>query len=204
MKWACPVLRAGEAFRAAARVITGDPIPSIVRSSVKSVFNFDSVGLMNIIKDMNYDQFNQSQMVFGGAINQGRSNFKVELNRVLKKLEAGATFFFTQPIFSKEDIDRLRTIKEAVGDRAKILAGIMPLVSLKNASFMKNEMAGINVTDEIISMYREDMTKEEGEEVGIKVAKSVISQTKDFIDGYYFSFPFNRVYLLDRIVSDEL
>lgn len=185
-------------------VITGDPIPSIVRSSVKSVFNFDSVGLMNIIKDMNYDQFNQSQMVFGGAINQGRSNFKVELNRVLKKLEAGATFFFTQPIFSKEDIDRLRTIKEAVGDRAKILAGIMPLVSLKNASFMKNEMAGINVTDEIISMYREDMTKEEGEEVGIKVAKSVISQTKDFIDGYYFSFPFNRVYLLDRIVSDEL
>ena len=91
-----------------------------------------------------------------------------------------------------------------MGDRAKILAGIMPLVSLKNASFMKNEMAGINVTDEIISMYREDMTKEEGEEVGIKVAKSVISQTKDFIDGYYFSFPFNRVYLLDRIVSDVL
>ena len=70
---------------------------------------------MNIIKDMNCDQFNQSQMVFGGAINQGRSNFKVELNRVLKKLEAGATFFFTQPIFSKEDIDRPKDYKRGCG-----------------------------------------------------------------------------------------
>lgn len=181
-------------------VITGDPIPSIVRSNVKSVFNFDSVGLMNIIKDMNEDQFSQSQMTFGGAINQGRSNFKVELNRVLKKIDAGATFFFTQPIFSMEDIERLKIIKETVGDRAKILAGIMPLVSLKNASFMKNEMAGINVTDEILSMYREDMTKLEGEEVGVNLAKDIISKTKEFIDGYYFSFPFNRVYLLDRIL----
>ena len=184
-------------------VITGDPIPSLVRSTVKSVFNFDSVGLMNVVRDMNEDQFSISPMTYGGAINQGRSNFKVEMSRVLKKVEAGATFFFSQPIFSDEDVDRLRIIKEKVGKDVKILAGIMPFVSIKNASFMKNEMAGINVTDRIISMYNIDMTKEEGEMVGINLAKEMMQKTDDFIDGYYFSFPFNRVYMLDKIIKKE-
>lgn len=180
-------------------VITGDPIPSMVRSSVKSVFNFDSVGLMNIISDMNEDQFADKPVIYGGAINQGRVNFKVELARVKKKMDAGAAFFMTQPVFSDEDIDRLRQIKEETG--ARILCGIMPFVSLRNATFMKNEMTGINVTDEILSRYRADMTKEEGEETGIQIAKEIIAKTTDFVDGYYFSFPFNRVHMLEKIIG---
>ena len=180
-------------------VITGDPIPSMVRSSVKSVFNFDSVGLMNIISDMNQDQFADKPVIYGGTINQGRVNFKVELARVKKKMEAGATFFMTQPVFSDEDIDRLRQIKEETG--ARILCGIMPFVSLRNATFMKNEMTGINVTDEILSRYSADMTKEQGEETGIQIAKEIIANTSDFVDGYYFSFPFNRVHMLEKILN---
>lgn len=180
-------------------VITGDPIPSVVRASVKSVFNFDSVGLMNIISDMNQEQFADKPVIYGGAINQGRVNFKVELERVKKKMEAGATFFMTQPVFSDEDIMRLRQIKEETG--ARILCGIMPFVSLRNATFMKNEMTGINVTDEILSRYRADMTKEEGEETGIQIAKEIIAKTTDFVDGYYFSFPFNRVHMLEKIIG---
>ena len=179
-------------------VITGDPIPSMVRSSVKSVFNFDSVGLMNIISDMNQDQFANRPAVYGGAINQGRANFNVELSRVKKKMAAGATFFMTQPVFSDEDIRRLRQIKEETG--ARILCGIMPLVSIRNARFMKNEMTGINVTDEILARYREDMTKEEGEQTGIEIARQIIEKTSDFVDGYYFSFPFNRVHMLAKIL----
>ena len=180
-------------------VITGDPIPSMVRSSVKSVFNFDSVGLMNIISDMNQDQFADKPVIYGGAINQGRVNFKVELARVKKKMEAGATFFMTQPVFSDEDISRLRQIKEETG--ARILCGIMPFVSLRNATFMKNEMTGINVTDEILARYSADMTKEEGEETGIQIAREIIAKTEDFVDGYYFSFPFNRVHMLEKILN---
>ena len=130
-------------------VITGDPIPQMIRSSVKSVFNFDSVGLMNIIEDMNEDQFKQEPIVYGGAINQGRKRLDIEISRVKKKMEAGAAFFMTQPVFSDEDIKRLSTIKKETG--ARILCGIMPLVSLKNATFMKNEMAGLDVTDEVLS-----------------------------------------------------
>ena len=180
-------------------VITGDPIPQMIRSSVKSVFNFDSVGLMNIIEDMNEDQFKQEPIVYGGAINQGRKRLDIEISRVKKKMEAGAAFFMTQPVFSDEDIKRLSTIKKETG--ARILCGIMPLVSLKNATFMKNEMAGIDVTDEVLSRYSEDMTKKEGEAAGEKLAVDMINKTKDIVDGYYFSFPFNRVYMLEDILN---
>lgn len=180
-------------------VITGDPIPQVIRSSVKSVFNFDSTGLMHIIEDMNEDQFRYEPVTYGGAINQGRKRLDIEINRVKKKMEAGATFFMTQPVFSDEDIERIRTIKNET--KARILCGIMPLVSLKNATFMKNEMAGIDVTDEVLSRYSSDMTKKEGEHTGIKLASDIIDKTRDFVDGYYFSFPFNRVYMLEDILK---
>lgn len=180
-------------------VITGDPIPSVVRNSIKSVFNFDSVGLMRIMNDMNEDQFMETPVCYGGAINQGRRNLDVEIGRVKKKMEAGATFFLTQPVSTKEGVERLKRIKEETG--ARILCGIMPFVSLKNATFMKNEMTGIDVTDEVLARYREDMTREEGEAAGIALAKEMMALTEDFVDGYYFSFPFNRVSMLEKILG---
>ena len=180
-------------------VITGDPIPMMARESVKSVFNFDSVGLMKIIRDMNEEVFPQSPMTYGGAINQGRRNLDVEIRRVRQKMDAGATFFLTQPVFGAEDAARIRRIKEETG--ARILCGIMPLVSRRNALFMKNEMTGIAVTDAIVAQYGADMTRQQGEAVGVRIAKEVIDLTDAFADGYYFSFPFNRVHLLEHILG---
>lgn len=180
-------------------VITGDPIPSIVRSSIKSVFNFDSVGLMRLMKEMNEEQFIDSPICFGGCINQGRRNLEVEIQRVKKKMEAGASFFLTQPVSTEESANRVRKIKEETG--ARILCGIMPFVSLKNATFMKNEMTGIEVTKEVLERYRPEMTKEEGEEAGIQLAREMMKLMEDFADGYYFSFPFNRVYMLEKILN---
>ncbi len=180
-------------------IITGDPVPSVSRSSVKAVFNFDSVGLMNIARDMNDENFKECPLVYGGSINQGRRNIEVEIGRVKKKMEAGAQFFLTQPVFTKEDVNRLRRFKEETG--ARILCGIMPLISRKNAYFMKNEIAGVNVTEEIAARYPENASREEGEAVGIELAKEIIAYTDDFVDGYYFSFPFNRVYMLEKILK---
>ncbi|MEE1219468.1 MAG: bifunctional homocysteine S-methyltransferase/methylenetetrahydrofolate reductase [Ruminococcus sp.] len=180
-------------------IITGDPIPTMARATVKSVFNFDSVGLMKIASDMNEEVFTDKPLCYGGAINQGRKRIELEIKRVNKKIAAGAEFFLTQPAFTKEDADRIRIIKEETG--ARILCGIMPLISRKNALFMKNEITGINVTDEIVSRYSENATKEEGEAVGIAIAREIMDYTKDFVDGYYFSFPFNRVYLLKEILG---
>lgn len=180
-------------------VITGDPIPSMVRNSVKSVFNFDSVGLMNIMGNMNEEQFPEEPVCYGGAINQGRRNLEIEIERVKKKMRAGATFFLTQPVSTKEGAERVRRMKKETG--ARILCGIMPFVSLKNAAFMKNEMTGIDVTEEVLNRYREDMTREEGEQAGIQLAKEMMALTDDFADGYYFSFPFNRVSMLEKILQ---
>lgn len=182
-------------------VVTGDPIPSMARSSVKSVFNFDAVGLMHIMNDMNEEQFGNHPICYGGAINQGRRNIEIEISRVKKKMAAGATFFLTQPVSTKESAERLRRIKKETG--ARILCGIMPFVSLKNAMFMKNEMTGIDVTDEVLARYRGDMTREEGEQAGIMLAKEMMALTDDFADGYYFSFPFNRVSMLGKILENK-
>lgn len=178
-------------------VITGDPVPTMARASIKSVFNFDAVGLMKIMSDMNEEHFASGNICYGGAINQGRRNLDVEIERVKKKMAAGATFFLSQPVSTYAGAMRLKQVKEETG--ARILCGIMPFVSLKNAQFMKNEMTGIDVTEEVLSRYRADMTREEGEAAGVKLAKDMIALTEDFVDGYYFSFPFNRVYLLEKI-----
>lgn len=181
-------------------IITGDPIPVMARQVVKSVFNFDSVGLMRIADEMNSEALKDSPLTYGGAINQSRRRIESEIKRVQKKMEAGAEFFLTQPVFTAEDAERLRRVKEETG--ARILCGIMPLVSRKNALFMKNEISGVNVTDEVIERYPENADREDGENVGVELAKEMIAATKDFADGYYFSFPFNRTYLLKRIIQE--
>lgn len=181
-----------------ALIITGDPLPQVARETVKAVFNFDSTGLMSIVKEMNEDSFISMPFSYGGAINQNRRNLEVEIKRIKKKIDCGAEFFLTQPVFSEQDVERLRLIKKETG--ATILCGIMPLVSRKNAIFMKNEIAGVNVTDEVVNMYPENGTKEQGEAVGIELAKKMMAATEDFVDGYYFSFPFNRTYMLKSIL----
>ncbi len=181
-------------------IITGDPIPVMARQVVKSVFNFDSVGLMRIADEMNSEALKDSPLTYGGAINQSRRRIESEIKRVQKKMDAGAEFFLTQPVFTAEDAERLRIVKEETG--ARILCGIMPLVSRKNALFMKNEISGVNVTDEVIERYPENADREDGENVGVELAKEMITATRDFADGYYFSFPFNRTYLLKRIIEE--
>lgn len=179
-------------------VITGDPVPTLMRQDVKSVFNFDSVGLMKIMNELNQEEFAIDPMRFGGALNPNRRNLDVEIGRVKKKMEQGAEFFLTQPIFTKEDAIRLQMVKEQTN--ARILCGIMPLVSYRNALFIKNEMAGIHVDDEILGHFKPEMSREEGENAGVEIARRVMKYTEEFVDGYYFSIPFNRVYLLDKIL----
>lgn len=184
-------------------VITGDPVPTMLRQSVKSVFNFDSVGLMKLMQEMNEEYFRSDPIVYGGAINPGRRNLDVEKGRVLKKIDAGARFFVTQPVFTESEMDKVKSFYELIKERdsaVKLLCGVMPLVSRKNALFMQNEMAGIEVTDEISSLFGENMTKAEGEAVGVSIAKNVMEYMEEFVDGYCFSIPFNRVYMLDDIL----
>jgi homocysteine S-methyltransferase len=179
-------------------LVTGDPVPGESRISTTSVFDYNSIQLMDYVKEMNTEHFAADPICYGGALNHGRGRIDKVVERMQRKIDAGCRYFLTQPIYSREDAERIRQIKERVD--TKILCGIMPLVSYRNACFIKNEMGQINVPEEIIARYRADMTREEAENVGAAIAREVIEFLEPIADGFYFMLPFNRVSLLDKIL----
>lgn len=178
-------------------IVTGDPVPGENRLSTTGVFDHNSIQLMQYVKEMNVEHFMGEPFVYGGALNQGRGMVDKIVERMKRKIDAGAKYFLTQPIYSKEDVERIRCIKEKVD--TKILCGIMPLVSYRNACFIKNEITGINVPDEVVARYHPDMSREEAEEVGAGLAIEMMELLDPVSDGYYFMLPFNRVSLMDKI-----
>lgn len=178
-------------------IVTGDPVPSVSRASTTSVFDYNSIQLMNFLKEMNQEHFSSDPIYYGGALNYAGILDRV-VERMKKKIDAGATYFLTQPIYAPEDIERIYDIKQRVD--TKILCGIMPFTSYRNANFVKNEIAGIRVPDEIVARYHPDMGREEAEIVGAEIASEIIDKLHEFADGYYFMLPFNRVSFMDKIV----
>lgn len=177
-------------------IVTGDPVPSVSRASTSSVFDYNSIQLMNFVKEMNQEHFPSEPIYYGGALNYaGRIDKVVE--RMKKKIDAGAKYFLTQPIYAPEDIERIHEIRQQVD--TKILCGIMPFTSYRNANFVKNELAGIRVPDEIVERYHPDMGREEAEILGAEIASEIIDKLHTFADGYYFMLPFNRVSFMDKI-----
>ena len=179
-------------------LVTGDPVPGESRVSTTGVFDYNSVQLMEYVKEMNVEHFSKEPIYYGGALNYNRGSLENVINKMNQKIGAGAKFFLTQPVFSREDADRLKEIRSRVD--TKLLCGIMPLVSYRNANFIKNELTGIHVPEEIVNRYHPDMSREEAENTGAQIANEIILMTKEFADGYYFMLPFNRVSLMQKII----
>ena len=179
--------------------VTGDPVPAGERGNITSVYDYHSVTLMNYVRQLNREHFAEDPVAYGGALNYGRKNIAAEIKRMQKKCEAGAAFFLTQPIYSDEDIERIRYIKSRID--TKIICGIMPLVSYRNALFMKNEITGIHVPDEIITQYDKNMSREEAQGVGVQIAAEIVEKLADIADGYYFMVPFNRAGMIAEIME---
>lgn len=180
-------------------IVTGDPVPSGDRGSITSVYDYHSVTLMNYVRQMNREHFAGDPIAYGGALNYGRKNIDAEIRRMEKKCAAGASFFLTQPIYSDEDIEKIRYIKSRID--TKIICGIMPLVSYRNAMFMKNEITGIDVPDEIIARYDPDMSREEAQTAGVQIAAEIVEKLRETADGYYFMVPFNRAVMIAEIME---
>lgn len=180
-------------------VVTGDPVGRDSRGRVTPVFDFNSIRFMEYLSGMNEDIFSEEPVYYGGALNYHGANPDAIVRRVKQKMEKGCSMFLTQPVYSKEDMERITYIKEQTG--AKIMCGIMPLVSYKNAMFMANEMPGIRIPEEIIEKYSPEMTREEAELVGIETAVKIAAAMKDVADGYYFMTPFNRAAMIGKIIQ---
>lgn len=179
--------------------VTGDHIAESDRGVVKPVFNISSTQLMTIISEMNKDVFADSPILIGGAFNPDLKYAKSQLKRLEKKMECGATFFLTQPVYSTENID---VIEEARSLGAKVLVGIMPLVSYRNASFLNNEVPGINIPQTTIERFSPNMNREEGAAVGTEIAIELAKAYKAHADGFYFMTPFNRAEIVCNVIKN--
>lgn len=179
--------------------VTGDPIPDGSRNEAKAVFHMNSVKLMSLVKEMNSEIKEQDTFIYGGALNPKLPNMGKVIEKVHQKMEAGAQYLLTQPIYTQQEIEHLTLIKERTG--IKILGGILPLVSYRNARFIDNEFAGMNIPEAIINRFKPEMSREEAESVGIECAVEVAKAMKGVVDGLYFMTPFNRASMIARILK---
>ncbi len=177
--------------------VTGDPIPSSDRSEIKSVFNLNSQGLMELVASLNAQNFSHEPFYLGGALNLNAHNIANEVARMERKSNAGAQFFLTQPIFEQRVISYLET--HPFGNKY-VLGGIMPLVSLNNALFLNNEVPGISIPPEYIDRFHQDMDKKQAQQVGVTIALALAKKIRNYVDGFYFITPFNKVELIIEIL----
>ena len=181
--------------------ITGDPIPTAERDEVKNVYQFNSRKLAQYIVSLAGEGREiPGPMTVFGALNLNARNFDVELRRAKEKLENGMSGFLTQPVLSARAVENLKKSRETLGADAKILAGIMPVVSQRNAIFMENEINGIRVEDWIIERFA-GLDRAQGEELGLAISLEMAKAALPYADGLYLMTPFNRVALMERLIG---
>jgi methionine synthase I (cobalamin-dependent)/5,10-methylenetetrahydrofolate reductase len=181
-------------------LITGDPPKMGPYPDATAVFDIDAIGLTNMVNKLNHglDIGNNpigepTAFSIGVGVNPGAVNMDEELRRFEWKIEAGAEYAITQPVF---DTDQLRDfLKRIEHCRIPIIAGIWPLVSFRNAEFLHNEVPGVHVTPEIMERMRaaSAISKEAGRDEGLKIARESLLEVRDVIQGVQVSAPFGNV-----------
>lgn len=178
--------------------ITGDPPKVGNYPQATAVFDIDSIGLVNVLQRLNHGADLGSNPIgkptgflVGVGANPGAIDLDLEISRFEWKVDAGAEFAITQPVFDIELLEKfLDRIKHV---RIPVLAGIWPLASLKNAEFMNNEVPGASVPDELMERLRKADSVEAQREEGIAIAREALQKVKNMVEGVQISVPFGRV-----------
>jgi homocysteine S-methyltransferase len=181
-------------------IITGDPPKMGPYPEATAVFDIDSIGLTNLVYRLNQglDPGNNpiggaTRWVVGVGVNPGAIDLDRELSRFAWKVEAGAEFAVTQPVFDVQQLEKfLRRVEQF---KIPIVAGIWPLVSLRNAEFLANEVPGVNVPDSVLERMRKagEKGKEAGLAEGVQIAREMFAQVKGLVQGVQVSAPFGKV-----------
>ena len=178
-------------------IVTGDPVPTEERSAVKSVFNFNSRKLAAYITELN-SQLAHPFRIFA-ALNLNAVNFRVQLDLAKEKESCGVSGFLTQPVLSKEALENLKLARQEL--KGKILGGVFPIVSYRNACFLNNEIAGMRVAPEIAGLYM-GLERDEAEKLAARISVQIAKEIEPYTDGWYLMTPFRRVGLIREIVKE--
>ena len=189
-------------------VVSGDPPAMGPYPDATAVFDIDSIGLTNVVQGLNrgVDPGGNSigaptHFVQGVAVNQGAADQARELRRFGFKVEAGADFAVTQPVF---DPEALETFLGAAHHQIPTIAGIWPLLSLRNAEFLANEMPGVKVPPEVVERMRK--AQEAGPDAaldeGVTIALELIEAVRPMVQGFHLSAPSRRVDVALRVLRE--
>ena len=173
-------------------LITGDPPQVGDYPDATGVFDVDSIGLTNVVTRLNrgFDIGGQSIGVptafhIGVAANPGALDLDEELRRLAYKVEAGAEFVITQPVFDAGELARF--LARIEGFRIPVLAGIAPLDSLRHAEFMANEVPGVRVPDDVVERMRRAELRGEAAAEGLAIAREVTGEIRSMVQGLQIS-----------------
>lgn len=188
-------------------VITGDPPKLGNYPQATAVFDVDAVGLTKVIHNLNHgediagNEINPpTSILIGVGANPCAVNLKKEIKHFYNKIDAGAEYVMTQPVFDADTLLRFIDITSKY-KQIPVVAGIWPLVSLKNALFLKNEVPGVEIPDRIIERMEKANTKEDALKIGIEIAHEIKQKIDSSVQGYQISAPFGKVDLAINIIK---
>jgi homocysteine S-methyltransferase len=176
--------------------ITGDPPRMGSYPDATAVFDVDAIGLVNIVNNLNHGldigghpMGSQTALLIGVGANPGAPNMEEELRRFEWKVQAGAEFVVTQPVF---DLDLLEGFLERVRHvKIPVICGIWPLTSFRNAEFMVNELR-VPVPEEFMERMRSVDSAERAREEGVAIARDMVRRVRGMVEGVQLSAPFGR------------
>lgn len=177
--------------------VTGDPIPTGDRGSVKSVYQFNSRVLAKFIRGLGESGEAEPFFVCGG-LNINAVRFESELDRAKEKMDCGVSAFLTQPVLSEQAALHLERARDELRG-AKLIGGLFPVVSEKNARFLQSEVHGITVDEAVVRVYA-GLDRAQGEDMAVRLCREAASRISPFVDGYYIMTPFQRVELVCRVI----
>jgi homocysteine S-methyltransferase len=190
-------------------IITGDPPKMGPYPDATAVFDIDSIGLTNLVNRLNHGVDpgghaigKPTSFVIGVGVNPAAIDPVHELRRFEWKVDAGAEFAITQPVFDSAQLEHFITSIEHV--RIPVVAGIWPLVSARNAEFLANEVPGVIVPDQILARMRRasERSKDHAVAEGIAIAREMLERVRGAVRGVQVSAPFGKVELaLDVLAS---
>jgi len=178
-------------------VVTGDPVPSDDRGNVKGVFQFNSRVLARFVCSLSHAG-ETHPFFLCGALNVNASNFEAELERAKDKEACGVEAFLTQPVLSERAAQNIEKARNVLS--GKIMGGLFPIVSEKNARFLQSEVAGISLEDRVVSAY-EGLDRAQSEALAVSLCRDAAKRIAPFVDGYYIMTPFQRVNLVCSVME---
>lgn len=175
--------------------ITGDPPRMGTYPDATAVFDVDSIGLTNIVSNLNHGLDiggnpigSQTALLIGVGANPGAPNLEEEIRRFEWKVQAGAEYVVTQPVF---DLELLEAFLKRVGHRIPVIAGIWPLTSFRNAEFMVNELR-VPVPEPYMERMRRAESAERARQEGVAIAQEMAARCRPLVQGVQLSAPFGR------------